>query len=268
MTPQQRKVSTFTSSVARKQSAILRCLGTMPEGATPKAVAFQTGLNVNTVKSILPNLSGVTKVMRGLYKVVNRGDGGGLAPGELSDWNFHNLVLTCGLGDVEGHLVNEVYEFGVVRVAFTIAGNARATFRVACDYPLNVSSIGVVSGLFRQLIAWHSTAKVGDSDIMISTVEFNKDYSNLRLDGVRCITVDSLCEQFKAYQKTRGLRIEHKTKVPMSVESVVDMLANNPNSVDLHKKLADQRALLGRLTETTTRNTELLFKLIDAGGLK
>ncbi len=99
--------------------------------------------------------------------------------------------------------------------------------------------------------------------MFIRTIEFNKDYSNLRLDGLNCITVDNLVEQFKLYQKKRGLRIEHKTKVPLTVENIVDMLSSNPNSIEHTIKLADQKKQLDRLTTATSANTHMLYKLID-----
>jgi hypothetical protein len=100
-------------------------------------------------------------------------------------------------------------------------------------------------------------------NILVSSIEFNKDYSNLRLDGLKSVSVDSLTSQFKLYQKKLGLRVEHKTKVPLSVESVVDMLTSSPNSVDIQVKLNQNRERLERMTEIMKKNTELLWKLID-----
>ena len=112
---------------------------------------------------------------------------------------------------------------------------------------MNVSSLAVVARLFS--VDWRS--------VMISSVEFNHDYKNLRLDGVKSISVDSLVSQFKVYQKREGLRLEHKTKVPLSVENVVDMLSNQPNLVDLNVKLSQQREALDRLNLAMRKNSEL-----------
>ena len=92
----KRKVETFTRDKDGKAAKIKRCLQGYPQGLPPKTIALRTGLNVNSVKSLLPKISGVKKVMRGLYKVVNEGDGTG-SELELKDWNFHNLILTSSV---------------------------------------------------------------------------------------------------------------------------------------------------------------------------
>lgn len=246
-------VKTFTRDKSRKISLITSCLKGYPEGLNPKSIAFKTGLNVNSVKSLLPQIPGVKRVMRGLYKVVSEGDG---TPSqlELKDWNFHNLILSTS-GSSRPVPVGD-FRWGLVNLNF-VSSVSGVTLRVATDFPLNVSSICFVAGFLSFLTGSPL------SSIMVSSVEFNHDYKNLRLDGVKCISVDSLVEQFKVYQKRVGLRVEHKTKVPLSVETVVDMLRDNPNSVDLHHKLAEQRKALERLVVVTSKNSDLLFKLID-----
>ena len=76
-------------------------------------------------------------------------------------------------------------------------------------------------------------------NIIISSIEFNQDYVNLRLDGVNCITLDTLIEQFKLYQKENGLRIEHKLKIPVRLETIVDMLKNFPFAADIKQDLSE-----------------------------
>ena len=255
-----RKLSVATrSSVAHtKHNKILQCLSMFPEGTTPKTIARETGINVNTVKSILPNLRGVKKIMRGFYKVVEAGDGTIPTTPDLTTWNFHNLVLT------HKNIHNKssppsTFQFNLVKCVLSFSDN-KITFRVSSDHPLNVSSICFVAGFFSHI------CDIPFSDVMVSTIEFNKDYRNLRLDGVKSISVDGLVEQFKVYQKKHALRIEHKTKVPMAVENIVDMLSQNPMSVDYNLKLQQQKDLLERLTRATNANTKILFDIIDKVG--
>ena len=59
------------------------------------------------------------------------------------------------------------------------------------------------------------------------------------------------------------MRIEHKTKVKLTVENVVDMLTNNPNSLETNIKLSKVMEQNKALIEKTATNTELIFKLID-----
>lgn len=251
-------VATSTRDIDKKTKIIIDCLTGYPEGLNPKAIALKTRINVNTVKSLLPRIPEVKKVLRGLYKVVNRGDTPPLLPVELSEWNFHNLVLHADVSRVARRVSSSrLFSFGLVTVDFSVSNARKAVMRVSSDFPLNVSSICFVAGFFVELTG------VDFGSVMVSTVEFNRDYRNLRLDGVQSVSVDGLVEQFKVYQKVRGLRVEHKTKVPMSVESIVDMLRDNPNSVDFHLKLNEQRVQLERLTLATQSTTSLLYKLLD-----
>ena len=261
----QSKVETLTESSTSKMKKIRTCMYGYPEGITPKLIALKTGINVNTVKSILPKMNGIKKVMRGYYKVDSEGD----TPlvHDLFEWNFHNCILSFQLRHCSSYnLVEEVFDFGIVKCVLVISNSKRATFRVSTDWPLNVSSLSMVAGLFVEKLSFFSDDVIDFKNIMVSTIEFNKDYKNLRLDGVNSISVDNLVEQFKLYQKKRGLRVEHKTKVPLSVESVVDMLSNNPNSVEFNVKLNEQKVELERLTKAFYGTSSLLVRLIDKIG--
>ncbi len=244
---------TTTRDLSRKSNLISSCLQGYPEGLSPKIISAKTGLNYNTVKGLLPKMSNVLKVTRGFYKVLNRGDSPRLFPVELVDWNFHNLILTARTVSAN---FDKVLDFDLVKIIISCNGG-KAVARVSTDFPMNVSSICFVAGFF----AHFARCKYGD--VMVSTVEFNRDFKNLRLDGVNSISVDNLVEQFKVYQKKRGLRIEHKTKVPISAQTVVDMLSNNPNSVEFHLKLNAQDVELKRLSRATSQTTALLLKIVD-----
>ncbi len=258
------KVSTRRGVTYQKHQKIIKCLKYFPEGATPKTLARETGINQNTIKSILPKLHGIKKVMRGLYKVVERGDTPlASASSRLTDWNFHNLILSCILQHGNYILINRDYEFGLIGVKFLISTSGRASFRISSDTPLNVSSISLAAAFFVHLIKEEHLAAPEPGGVIIKSIEFNKDYSNLRLDGVRSVTVDSLISQFKLYQKELSMRIEHKTKVPFTVENIVDMLTQNPDSLEHNLKLSKQADMLDRLTVVTQRNTALLQQLLD-----
>ena len=59
------------------------------------------------------------------------------------------------------------------------------------------------------------------------------------------------------------MRVEHKTKVPLSVENVVDMLASNPSSVDISTKMSELQKGLEAVAVATANNTRLLFEAVD-----
>ena len=235
-----------------------------PEGTTPKNIALQTRLNVNTVKSILPKIPGIQKVMRGFYKVVKGGDGGTKPqPDALRDWTFHNAVLSCQLDDYPNSFYEYKESLGLIAVSLFVSRLGRATFRVTSDYPLNVSALSLAYGMLSVCLKKVSSDSVSTKDVLIRTIEFNKDYSNLRMDGIKCITVDSLCQQFKVYQKKQGMRIEHKTKVPFTVENIIEMLQSNPHGLEHNLKLSSMKRLLDRQVVATQANTTMLYKLIE-----
>lgn len=261
--PEQLSVATFSSSSDRKDKKIINALLHYPEGATPKMLAGKTGINVNTIKSILPKLPLVKKKLRGLYIVEKGGDGTiPTAKGELMDWNFHNCHLSTTILPSECHEQSHEMSLDLINLKFNISLKGRCTCSVATKYPINCSSIVLVSKLFRDWLEKFNIEK-SNKDIMISTIEFNRDYSNVKMEGVKCVTVDSLTTQFKLYQKKIGLRVEHKTKVPMTVDNIIDMLTHSPSSLDVNVKLSETRSQLSRLTERTEKNTQLMWKMMD-----
>ena len=192
---------------------------------------------------MIQDIKGVKKIMRGLYKVAERGDGSKLkANEELTDWNFHNCILLCQLKIFPPTYIKTTNSCSLINLEFTISKTGNATMRISADNPLNVSSIAVVYEYFSELIKHYSTDDISQKDVYLSSIEFNKDYLNVRLDGVKCITIDNLIEQFKVYQKQSGLRIEHKTKAKFTVENIIDMLQNNPNSLEINMKLSEQHS--------------------------
>lgn len=258
------KVATRKGVALQKSNQIYDKMLDYPEGVTPKELSRVTGINVNTIKSILPHISNIKRVMRGVYKVAERGDSPhASAPDALHTWNFHNCILTTTLTNFPGRLILTTHSLILINLEFVISTKGKCTIRLSTDHPVNVSAICLVYGYLKELLSKYSNDIMTAKKVKVKTMEFNKDYTNLRLDGVKCITLDNLCEQFKVYQKKLGLRIEHKTKIPFNVQSVTDMLNNDPNSLELHDKLNRQKEQLDRLTHSTATHTKQLFKVID-----
>ena len=254
---QQLKVTTYRGGKLNKIDKIIKCLENYPEGATPKMIALATRINVNTIKSMIQEIPEVKKIIRGLYKVVKQGDTPHLET--LHNWTFHNLILTANLTNYKP--ITKTEGFGLITYRFTISKAGKASLIVACDQPLNIASIGTIFAWFKSQIPKEN--KLTTANTYINTIEFNKDYKNIRLDGVKALTIDSLTEQFKLYEKKTKMRIEHKTKVNFTVENIIDMLTNNPNSLELNIKLSAQQEQLNKLTTATNKTSDLLFTLID-----
>ncbi|MFH1181476.1 MAG: hypothetical protein V1702_00805 [Candidatus Woesearchaeota archaeon] len=252
-------VSTRTMLSDKKKLQIIAALKNHPEGATPKTIAFDASINVNTVKSLLPKMHQVQKVpgLRGYYKLVDE------SGHDLLSWNFHNCILSCPLPDYKGEQIAETLSFGLVNYEFTVgAQSKKATLRVYTDHPLNVSSLCTCSAYLISLIGQYTRLHPAPSAIFVTTIEFNRDFKNLRLDWPRCITMDNLVDQFKLYQKKEGLRLEIKPKVPIEFETILAMLTKSTLSSDIHQAVRELVAANKALIDEQKKDRALLMALL------
>ena len=227
------KVSTKTYSISEKKEKILRVLKQHPEGLSPKYISLYSRLNVNTVKSTLVKMSSVKKKIRGLYVVSNNGDGL-----NLFEWNFHNTLFQSRLERYSGERVNKTFSFDILNFEFEIGKESKnANLKISTEYPLNFSSLCTCSLLFKLLVKEYSGIEINEKTVMIKCMEFNKDYINLRLDGMKCITLSSLITQYKIYQKKRGLREELRLNVPIEFNHIFESLTSSSKAIEINNRL-------------------------------
>lgn len=256
------KVSTKTSRKQEKIKKIINVLEDFPEGLNPKTISFYTKINVNTIKSLLPKISKIRKgELRGLYYLVDKS-----RHDNIFDWNFHNAILSINTPNYEGETIKKSESFGAVNYGFTLgAKSKKATFRISSEPPINISSICICSSLLSVLVEKYTSLITESKDILVSSIEFNKDYINLRLDGVKCITLDSLITQFKLYQKQGGLRCEYKFRVPFEIENIFSSLQNMAISLDLYSEVIklkkNQKIIIDALRNSQSLLGALLNKI-------
>jgi len=94
-----------------------------------------------------------------------------------------------------------------------------------------------------------------EEEILISSIEFNRDYTNLRLDGLNSLTVESFIAQYKLYQKSRAVREEYKTKLPIPTTVLFELLNSGHNYASLSLKTH-------YLTEEVVEIKKLLSKIL------
>ena len=99
--------------------------------------------------------------------------------------------------------------------------------RLSTKYPFNISSLGLAVEIFRRIMEKELGIIVSDKEVWISCIEFNKDYPNLKLEGVNCITWDEMIYQFKLYNKSKGLREEYRIKIPFNYEWMNKLFNNS-----------------------------------------
>ena len=236
-------------SAKEKEEKIIKYLKESNEGYSPKTIARLTGININTVKSVLQRLEqrGIVKLregLRGFYVLVEKE-----GHDSVFKWNFQNCILSYELPNYSGELIDKTFNLELVNYTFTIGKESKkATLRISTDYPLNISALCSCALLFSSLTERYSSYNPEQKDILVSSIEFNKDFTNLRLDGVNSITLTNLIEQFKIYQKESCIRFEHKMTVPLKLEDVFSILSQyNQPIKDDHKEIARLMINLSKL---------------------
>jgi hypothetical protein len=203
-------------------------LDTVPEGATPKMISLYTRIPQSSVRGMLTRgILGIENIgVHGLYRSVHKN-----RDNHIFSYNFHNLILAVHLPNYTKSTVQETHSSVLVNFEFIIGQDSRqATMRISTptidgtNYPINISSISLAFELFRKLIKQHADTEITMNDTSVKSIEFNKDYENLKLEGVNSITMENLIEQFKAYQKKDKLRIEHKMKIPINADDLIKLL--------------------------------------------
>ena len=255
------KISTRTIEKNNKIRKIIGTLRNFPEGTTPKIIAYHSNININTVKSLLPQITTIKKKggMRGIYVLVDEED-----HGSIFDWNFHNAILSYNIPDYTGERIIKTNSFGFINYKFEIGKESKkATLNISTDHPLNISSLFCCYLLFSELIKRYAAVYPSPDKIWISTIEFNQDYKNLRLDGPKCITLDSLLAQFKVYEKKQGVRIEQKLKVPINSEVILSILSNSTNSIDNNQMLSHLSKNIEVMLHFLERIGDTLMALLD-----
>jgi len=260
MTGNKLRVATKYNGKLNKIEKIINTLKEFPEGTTPKKLAFRTGINTNTIKSLLPEISCIRRgELRGVYSLVSES-----RDSSIFNWNFHNCILTCNLPSYSGERIKKSYNFGIINYEFEIGAESKqATLRISTDYPINISSLCSCYTFFTLLVETSAGFLPELRDVTVSSIEFNKDYINLRLDGIKSISLENLIEQFKAYQKTNGLRLEHKTKIPFTVEDLVNMLTHIPVAVNMQSEITDIKENQTKMFQFQRDTRDLLGALIN-----
>ena len=172
-------------------------------------------------------VSGVEKMdIHGLYRSVYQS-----RDNHLFSYNFHNCILAVFLPNYQKEIVSQTHSSDLINFEFTIGEKSKqATMRISTpdingtNFPFNIASLSMAYELFRELIIKHAQTEITMKDTEVKSIEFNKDYNNLKLEGVNSITMDNLIEQFKAYNKKDKLRIEHKMKIPINAEDLLKLL--------------------------------------------
>ena len=209
-----------------KTKRILKVLRENERPLKPKEIAFYAKLNRSTARVYLRRLLEQGEVSQPYPQAYVTKTVHAMAKGLV---RVHNLVLGVdapGLG--RGVPRFEGWFGGVkVRVLFGFR-RARITGFVSCDEGMDFDKTVLVIDKFKQVVYERTGAKIGDGEINIVTCELNEDRRDIRLDGLKSVTVkDFVGSLERIYNKGEGLRSEVKVK-PQSLESIFTALKGGP----------------------------------------
>lgn len=268
MKKRQLKVSTGYNKILQNEKKVIDYLKGSSGEAYPKEIASYTGLKHSTVRSVCIRmvskglLSKHTK-SKGMYCLVEN-DGHG-----VFSYNFHNLEIfyKSEIPLVERQLKVENSLNSLFRYRFIIgAKSKKASMRLSTKYPFNISSLGLAVEIFKKTIKEHLGLEISDKEIWISCIEFNKDYLNLRLEGINCITWDSLVAQFKLYQKKKGVREEFKKKIKFNFDLLESMLRKGISTVEemaLLQRQDEKINLIFKNQNKMNNKLEMIFRILQ-----
>lgn len=255
------KVSTRTRDNEGKKDKIIKSFREHQEGLTPKLSSSYTGLNHNTTKGYFRTMEreGIIKNISGFYRLVDNS-----THRAIFEWKFHNLILQCLVPNYQGEKINQTISSVLINYRFGIGKKSKkATLHISSKYPINISSIELAFNSFSYLVNKYSQKSPTSSETMIRSIELNKDFINLLLDGINCVTLNSLFEQFKIYQKKEGVRLEHRIKPTFTAEALVSALFNSNNSIDLNNRVKNIENSQVELVKNYKKISGLLLKMLE-----
>lgn len=231
-------VSTKALNNHLKKEKIKNVLKNHPEGLSPKQIALYSRINVNTVKSIIPKMKEISlkKGLRGYYILVENNTH------RLFDYKLQNLCFCFESKDIK--IKERIYEENnlkdIIKFRFEIgAGTKKAHLYIDTSYPFNFSCLGLLGYLFQNLIEKHCSIRPDISQITIKTLELNKDYFGVMLEGCSSIKLDTLLLEYKLYYKNKSyVREEYKSKVPIQLDFLYNLLNKGIFSAEISQKIS------------------------------
>lgn len=235
----QPQVKSSSYNKKEKIRKITQLLKNYPEGATPKCVSSYGGINHNTAKTLLIELekTGIVQRkqgLRGYYVLVEK------KTHDLFLYNTQNIHFSYNL-PISFEIKKAIYEkgnfSGLIEYTFEIGkGSQKASMRIKTSYPFNISAITLISYYFKRLVRKHTKILPTDKEIIVSSLEINKDYLGIKMEGCNCITIDTLILEMKVYNKKSRLREEYKTKQPIGLDFFMNLARNGILFAELSNK--------------------------------
>jgi len=252
--------------VTRKKR-ILNELKKSSEPLTPKQIVARTRIKHSTVKVYVRQMRTqglIDQPYPGVYSYKTQPRCGEPPP------RVQNLVLSVAapwlckkLEDIK----EQVGDVGI-QIVFGVK-RKKVTGFISRERGMDYTETAMALQLFRLFIAKRTKQDIDYGKIEVHSCEFLEDYSQLRFDGVKCVTVKSfLGDLERVYNREHGLRSEVKVQ-PRDVNTIMTLLKGGVSTYNILqgqfmmvqeiKQLTDAVKGSNRLTSTlTTLVKELL----------
>lgn len=231
---------------------------------TPKEIATITKINPSSVRVYLRSLKKrnlVVQPYRGEYTSYKH-----LVTSEGCIWGkvtqyprVHNIRLRVeGVGC--GGLVTE-WDYEVAKVSVVIGDNGVANVFVACSGDgLDYSAFKLVMACVRKELSVPKTAP-----ITVTGFELNVDYSGIRIDGCKSLTLSAFDGSFeRLYQKHKNvLRSEVRAVGSTTPEAVYQLLKGGVNSYNIMQGLAMVINEIRQEREAQKFTNQILYELLS-----
>jgi len=189
----------------------------------PKEIAFLAKTNHNTTRSYLRRLKEREKVEQPYPQVYVAKTIDGIEDGLVC---VHNLVLSLDAPGLSRGVRKFEDWFGSVKLRVLFGSrNEKITGFVSCDSGMDLDKYLFAVDKFKSVVFDRVGVRVSDGEVKVVTFELNQDRRDIRLDGVKSMTVKDFSGVLeRIYSKDGGVRSEVKVAQPMSVAAVESLL--------------------------------------------
>lgn len=245
--------------VTRKER-ILNVLKKTSETLTPKQIHVRTRINHNTIKVYVRQLFKeglINQPYPGAYSYETH-----LRVGEPPPrvQNVRLQVRAPWLSRPVETVEESVGDVGI-SVLFGLK-RKRVTGYISRDQGLDYVQMVMAWELFRMYVALNGGPMLDVDEVEIQSCEVLRDYEQLRLDGVKCVTVKSFLGVLeRVYNREHGLRSEVKVQ-PQDVNTIMTLLKGGASSYNILQGQFMIVQEIRRLTEAVKGSNSLTSTLI------
>lgn len=244
-----------------KTNRILKVLRESERPLYPKEIALFAKVNHSTTRSYLRRLKKTNEVSQPFPQVYVATTTHGIVKDSVC---VHNLVFSVASPGLAKGIKKFENWFGSVKLRVVFGSrNEKVTGFVSCDEGMDLDKYVFVVDKFKSVIFDRLGVKISDGEINVVTFELNKDRKDIRLDGVKCLTVKDFTGVLeRIYNKEEGVRSEVKIAQPMSVGAIESLLKGGMTPYQILQSVGLLRQDFKQYFEAQKQTNRLLANLL------